>query len=153
MRIGLIAPPWIPVPPPLYGGTEAVVDNLARGLLEAGHDVRLFTVEESTCPVPRLYRYPTAVSPLGDSALELAHALSAYEALRDVDVIHDHTLAGAVLAHPERHRPALAVTHHGPFTPDMRTIFTAAAQQAAVVRKVLTTADRPVALIPLPEGP
>ncbi len=31
MRIGLIAPPWVPVPPPSYGGTEAVIDNLARG--------------------------------------------------------------------------------------------------------------------------
>lgn len=28
MRIGLIAPPWVPLPPPAYG--EAVVDNLAR---------------------------------------------------------------------------------------------------------------------------
>jgi len=44
MRIGLIAPPWIPVPPPAYGGTEAVIDNLARGLTALGHDVRLFTV-------------------------------------------------------------------------------------------------------------
>jgi glycosyltransferase involved in cell wall biosynthesis len=133
MRIGLIAPPWIPVPPPLYGGTEAVVDNLARGLLEAGHDVRLFTVEESTCPVPRLHRYPTAVSPIGDTALELAHALSAYEALSDLDVIHDHTLAGPLLAHHRRRTPTLVVTHHGPFSADMRTIFAAAARQAAVV--------------------
>ncbi len=44
MRIGLIAPPWIPVPSPAYGGTEAVIDNLARGLAALGHEVRLFTV-------------------------------------------------------------------------------------------------------------
>jgi hypothetical protein len=71
MRIGLIAPPWIPVPPPAYGGTEAVVDNLARGLADLGHDVLLFTVGESTSPVPRLHRYPTAVQPIGDVAHEL----------------------------------------------------------------------------------
>jgi len=29
MRIGLIAPPWIPVPPPAEG-TEAVLDNRDR---------------------------------------------------------------------------------------------------------------------------
>ncbi len=30
MRIGLIALPWIPVPPPAYGGIEAIVDALAQ---------------------------------------------------------------------------------------------------------------------------
>ena len=59
MRIGLIAPPWIPVPPPAYGGTEEVIDNLARGLTALGHDVRLFTVSESTCPVPRQWLFPS----------------------------------------------------------------------------------------------
>jgi hypothetical protein len=39
MHIGLIAPPGIPVPPPAYGGTESVVDRLARGLVRAGHEV------------------------------------------------------------------------------------------------------------------
>jgi hypothetical protein len=98
MRIGLIAPPWIAVPPPAYGGTEAVLDCLARGLTDLGHEVRLFTVGESTCPVRRAARYPTAVKPMGSVAYELAHALSAYEELADVDVIHDHTLAGALVA-------------------------------------------------------
>jgi hypothetical protein len=39
MKIGLIAPPWEPVPPYAYGGTEAVVDALARGFLSEGHEV------------------------------------------------------------------------------------------------------------------
>ncbi len=38
MRIGLVAPPWAPVPPTAYGGTEAVIDRLARGLARWGHD-------------------------------------------------------------------------------------------------------------------
>ena len=28
MRIGMIAPPWIPVPPPDYGGTEVVIERV-----------------------------------------------------------------------------------------------------------------------------
>ena len=75
MRIGLIAPPWIAVPPPAYGGTEAVIDGLARGLTGLGHDIRLYTVGESTCPVPRSYLYPRAAEPMGDVRYELAHAL------------------------------------------------------------------------------
>ncbi|HEY0402959.1 MAG TPA: glycosyltransferase family 4 protein, partial [Blastococcus sp.] len=54
MRIGLIAPPWLPVPPPAYGGTESVVDRLARGLVRAGHDVLLAAAANSSCPVPRV---------------------------------------------------------------------------------------------------
>ena len=52
MRIGLISAPWIPVPPPGYGGTERVVDSLARGFAAAGHDVLLAAPSDSTCPVP-----------------------------------------------------------------------------------------------------
>jgi hypothetical protein len=26
LRVGLIAPPWVAVPPPVHGGTELVVD-------------------------------------------------------------------------------------------------------------------------------
>jgi hypothetical protein len=30
MHIGLLAPPWIPTPPPAYGGIERVVALLTR---------------------------------------------------------------------------------------------------------------------------
>jgi len=134
MRIGLIAPPWVPVPPPTYGGTEVVVDNLARGLQELGHDVRLFTVGDSTCPVPRDYLYPTAVQPIGTSVEEAAHVLAAYEALTDVDLIHDHTVLGPLLApHIASRRAPVVTTHHGAFTAENRRIFAQIATHAFVV--------------------
>ena len=40
----------MPVPPPGYGGTEEVIDNLACGPTALGHDVLLFTVGAFTCP-------------------------------------------------------------------------------------------------------
>ena len=30
LRVGLIAPPWLPVPPVGYGGIETIVDVLAQ---------------------------------------------------------------------------------------------------------------------------
>ena len=36
MRISLIAPPFIPVPPVRYGGTELFIAQLAEGLKELG---------------------------------------------------------------------------------------------------------------------
>ncbi len=134
MRIGLIAPPWVPVPPVRYGGTEVVVDNLARGLQNLGHEVRLFTVGDSSCPVPRDFLYPTAPQPMGTSVEEAAHVLAAYDALDDVDLIHDHTVLGPLLAgHIDRRKPPVVCTHHGAFTRENLRIFREISKHAAVV--------------------
>ena len=42
LRIAMLAPPWIPVPPPGYGGIEFVVALLSDALVEQGHEVELF---------------------------------------------------------------------------------------------------------------
>ncbi len=48
MRIALTADPEIPVPPVHYGGIERIIDMLARGLVERGHEVTVFAHPEST---------------------------------------------------------------------------------------------------------
>jgi glycosyltransferase involved in cell wall biosynthesis len=112
MRIALIAPPWLPVPPPAYGGIEAVVDRLARGFRAAGHEVLLFTNGESTCPVPRAWILPRAASDrMGRSLEELQHVIAAYQAARDYDIVHDHTLAGPLLARSARRSPVVTTAH------------------------------------------
>jgi glycosyltransferase involved in cell wall biosynthesis len=134
MRIGLIAPPWVPVPPPAYGGTELVIDNLARGLQELGHDVRLFTVGESTCPVPKEFLYRRPVAPIGVTVAESSHVLAAYEALGDVDLIHDHTLLGPLVSGlAGLRRPPVVTTNHGPFTDETRPIWAQVARHASIV--------------------
>ena len=47
LRIAMLAPPWISVPPPGYGGIEAVVALLTRELVRRGHDVTLFAAPGS----------------------------------------------------------------------------------------------------------
>lgn len=134
MRIGLIAPPWVTVPPTGYGGTEAVIANLARGLVDRGHDVRLFTVGTSTSASTSGFLFPEPVQPLGQSILESAHVLAAYESLGDVDVIHDHTMLGPLLSRRAgQHTPPVVTTNHGPFTDVTRRILRHAAATAAVV--------------------
>jgi glycosyltransferase involved in cell wall biosynthesis len=134
VQIGLIAPPWIPVPPPGYGGTEAVIDNLARGLTALGHDVRLFTVGESTCPVPRRWLYRSPAEPMGDRFREAAHVLAAYQALAGADIIHDHTGLGPLLAGRRGIcHPPVVTTVHGPVTPRNRRTLAEAARYAPIV--------------------
>lgn len=115
LRIGILAPPWVPVPPPAYGGTESVVDRLARGLHAAGHDVRLWATGDSTCPVRRGFTFRSArTDAIGTSAFELEHALQAYAWFADerCDLVHDHTLVGPFL--PNASTPVIT-TNHGPF--------------------------------------
>ena len=77
MRIGIIAPPWVPVPPPGYGGIEVVIDNLARGLQAAGHEVLLHATAGSTCTVPKSAAWPGAAGRTGaaGAAAELRHVM------------------------------------------------------------------------------
>src|SRR5271168_2040448 len=42
LRIAMLAPPWISVPAPGYGGVESVVSSLTEALVRRGHDVTLF---------------------------------------------------------------------------------------------------------------
>jgi len=133
MRIGLIAPTWLPIPATAYGGTETVVDTLARGLLAAGHEVLLVCHPDSTCPVLRASVVPAADTVrMGRASIELEHAIGAYELVQDCDVVHDHTLAGPVYAARFPDLPVVA-TNHMPFTRTMAAIFGAATPHVGLI--------------------
>ncbi|MGB3956186.1 MAG: glycosyltransferase family 4 protein [Brooklawnia sp.] len=123
MRIGLIAPPWVPVPPVTYGGTELVIDELARGLQAVGHQVLLAASADSTCPVPMVPGVRESdFGALNDATSLLSHLIVSYAAMRDVDIIHDHTLGGPLY----RGRPPAiptVVTNHLPFTDATNVLF------------------------------
>ncbi|MEA2367280.1 MAG: hypothetical protein QOE69_1885 [Thermoleophilaceae bacterium] len=39
MKVAMLAPPWIPIPPPGYGGIEQVIALLAAELIRRGNEV------------------------------------------------------------------------------------------------------------------
>lgn len=132
MKIGLISTPWVAVPPHGYGGTEAMIDWLARALVDAGEEVLLFATGDSTCPVPTEWVYKTAAEPMGWVLLEAHHALAAYEAMEGVDVIHDHTIFGPLYGHTVARAP-IVTTHHGEFNREARAVFSKIAEYASIV--------------------
>lgn len=133
LRIGLIAPPWVAVPPPVYGGTELVIDQLARGFADAGHEVVLFTTGDSTCPVGRDWVLPRAVGTTGSMMSALRHVEAAYDAVADCDVVHDHTLLGLMWALTTRADSVLVTTSHGPFNPTLTELYRSVSRRFAVV--------------------
>ncbi|MFC7465043.1 glycosyltransferase family 4 protein [Brachybacterium sp. GCM10030252] len=121
LRIGMIAPPWFELPPRAYGGTEAVVATLVDQLVARGHEVTLIGAgKPGTLAQDYVQVYPEAPSHLlGRSVLpELTLAAEARRALaeREVDIVHDHSAAGPLLA-AGRGQPTV-VTMHGPVAGD-----------------------------------
>jgi glycosyltransferase involved in cell wall biosynthesis len=152
MRIAVIAPPWVPVPPPAYGGTEAVLDNLARGLQAAGHDVLLCASGDSTCDVSRRWARATAAGTVATgAATELHHVINAYGAIHEwgADLVHDHTLVGPVYA--ERFAVPVVTTNHGPFHGELGDLYRAIAGRVAVIaisrHHASTAGEIPVAAV------
>jgi glycosyltransferase involved in cell wall biosynthesis len=67
MRIALIGPPFIEIPPRRYGGTELFIANLATALHARGHDVIVYGNGESTVTCPVKWRYERSEWPLKDA--------------------------------------------------------------------------------------
>ncbi|MGH9303878.1 MAG: glycosyltransferase family 4 protein [Acidimicrobiales bacterium] len=133
LTVGIIAPPWLPVPPVAYGGTENVLDVLARGLQGAGHDVVLFTTGDATCPVPRAFCYDSSLGVGNGGAVEeIRHVLAAYDALADVDIVHDHTMTGPLYASGFSDLPVIT-TNHGPFNAMLSPLYRAVADTVPVI--------------------
>jgi len=134
LRIGIIAPPGVPVPPPAYGGTELVIDVLARGLAARGHYVQLFASGDSKCPVPVRSVFPRAVGTTAPATYELHHLEKAYEAfVGRVDLIHDHSFFGPLFAHATHCETPVVTTIHGLIAPDMEGAYESLSRSVSVV--------------------
>jgi glycosyltransferase involved in cell wall biosynthesis len=125
LRIAVLAPPWLAVPPTAYGGTELVLDNLSRGLRDLGHDVLLYTTGDSTCPVERQWTYERSIGIEGVSpASELRHVMDGYAAAEawGADIVHDHTITGLVWSDRSPQLP-IVTTNHGPFEGELAAVY------------------------------
>jgi glycosyltransferase involved in cell wall biosynthesis len=102
LKIAVVAPPWFPVPPTGYGGIESVCAGLVDGLVERGHDVTLIGAGEDNTDATRFVAATDEPQSdrVGDVLTEVRHAAAAAQAIGDlnVDVIHDHTAAGPLVA-------------------------------------------------------
>ncbi len=111
MRIAIVSTPFVPVPPPAYGGTELVVHALSRALGRAGHDVTVFATGDSTARGVRAL-YESAVWP-PDPYAELLHCRFAAREIRagGYDVVHANVPAMVAFA-DELRAPMVYTLHH-----------------------------------------
>jgi glycosyltransferase involved in cell wall biosynthesis len=122
VKILQIAPPWEAVPPPAYGGTEAVVHLLTEGLVAAGHDVTLVASGESKTAARHVAVHPAPLRSEEDiedrRPFELVHVAEALKEAGDgYDVIHNHAGDVAVALSGLVNAP-MVTTLHGLIPPD-----------------------------------
>ena len=138
-RIVLIAPPWYPVPPHGYGGTELVVALLARELRSRGHDVFVFAAQGSPLATHTVAEahWASALGTPQEHLRDLTYAwwvIDRIRALSPVDTIHDHTGGAALLALALDPPAPIVHTVHGLLDEPTRTFL------ASLGRKVALTA-------------
>jgi glycosyltransferase involved in cell wall biosynthesis len=114
--IGLIASPFVEVPPRKYGGTELFIANLAVGLTDLGHQVVVYANGESSVPVEVRSIYPQSLWPLtGDFSENLIDINHTAWAVRDAadacDIIHVNSLRGLPYSRFTR-TPLVYTIHH-----------------------------------------
>jgi glycosyltransferase involved in cell wall biosynthesis len=116
MKIALVAPPFIAVPPRKYGGTELFIAELAHGLQLQGVDVTVYTIGESTIDAPIRWLYPKGEWPVKgemEASLKgLSHASWAVkEADLQADIIHMNSALGLSFSRFVQ-TPAVYTVHH-----------------------------------------
>jgi glycosyltransferase involved in cell wall biosynthesis len=137
MRVAMLAPPWIPVPPQGYGGIEQVIALLAAELTERGNDVTLFAA-------PGTRSNARVLSPLEGphpdeiqlSVYEADHVACTFASVDEADppfdVIHDHC-GFTAFAFADRIATPLVHTLHGPFTDETAAFYARHAHKAKAI--------------------
>jgi glycosyltransferase involved in cell wall biosynthesis len=94
LRILLVAPPLLPVPPPTYAGTERVVAALGDELHRRGHEVTLVAAGDSNVAyehIPTVERSLWSTGYRGDIASYMQHTIEiAWREAHRFDVVHAH---------------------------------------------------------------
>lgn len=126
LRVAMIAPPWLCIPPFGYGGIENVLDVLLPALSKLNVEVELFTIKKTKlkcCKQHWLYadeQYKYIHQPIYESLpILLAHTMFALNHIKqkgNFDIIHDHNgFIGPFLASlKDNQLPPILHTVHGP---------------------------------------
>jgi len=116
MRIALIAPPFIEVPPIRYGGTELFIANLANELQAMGHHVVVYANGDSKVRCRVKWIYPHSQWPIDDQ-VQACHknvdhtAWAIADAAGWADVIHLNDVVGVPFTRFVRTATVLTIHH------------------------------------------
>ena len=126
LKVALIAPPMISVPPADYGGTELFVAHLATALQDMGIEVVVYANGESTVPVPRRSLYEHAEWPIKNAEHSWMRdnnhtSWAIHDAEHECDILHVQS-ERAITFSRFSDRP-MVLTLHGPHDPKLSELY------------------------------
>ena len=142
MKIAILSPPWIALPPIGYGGTERVVFELTEGLVKKGHQVTLFATGDTKTSARLKYYYKNA---LGNDwnkkqsqylALYHIHNFISLVKKEKFDIIHNHFFYLTLFFLDFINTPFLT-TLHGPLYSQVKDLGRADDQNIEEKRNIL----------------
>lgn len=124
MRIGMISPLEMRVPPVAYGGTELIVSLLTEEFVKRGHEVTLFASGDSVTQarLVSVCDHYLRGSDRDKAVLNMMNVVACIERSREFDIIHNHTQAEGMSMACLTNTPVLS-TLHGNLQGDMRLLF------------------------------
>ena len=115
LRVLLVAPPMLPVPPPTYAGTERVVAAIGAELHRRGHRVALVGAGDSDVPyehVVTVDRSLWSTGFAGDVASYMQHTIAvAWREARRFDIVHAHMESHGLLFAAHCATPVVSTLH------------------------------------------
>lgn len=140
MKVALVSPPFLSVPPRKYGGTELFLHALCEGLVERGADVTLFATGDSRAAARLRYYHREGLWP-PEPMLELQHVGWAMSqiAQQKFDIVHVHSpaalafqgfLNGTPLVYTVHHAKTPAISRYYHFFPEVHFVCISHRQKA-----------------------
>ncbi len=119
MKIGVVSPAWVRVPPEQYGGIEVVVHLLVEELVKRGVDVTLFASGDSVTSANLRSIYPKAIGfPVDQETFDVTHTAWAYSQADEFDIIHNNVGMSGVNMASLIKTPVVTTLHNNYFSED-----------------------------------
>ncbi len=115
LRVLLVAPPMLPVPPPTYAGTERVVAALGDELHRRGHHVALVAAGDSNVAyehIPTIDQSLWSTGYTGDLNAYMQHTIEvAWRAAERFDIVHIHMEQHSLVFAEHCETPSITTMH------------------------------------------
>ena len=124
MKVAMVSPLEMKVPPMGYGGIELLISLLTEELVQKGHDVTLFASSDSVTSGKLQSICPTFLRGTSrhKGILNMLNVVSCLERAKDFDIIHNHTVFEGMATAGLVKTPMLT-TFHGHLEGDWLDLF------------------------------